>query len=435
MSSTRHSKKSTGTLQQCRFASSAIHRPGLLGNLVARRAALIQSPELVSLLWFLQELSHRTGTRTHRTCALFPNWPSTSSDLIGGLERVARELLQLYPDLVSCSENHLSKHLAEFCLNPAFHPENFPGGKKTLEALLEYQDRFSHLVGRPVAETSITQRIFEALDYSLISRGITLITGSYRSGKSYSAQAWAMSHAGRIRYVSLSSAPDDTAFYRDICRSLGVAGALSYKTPQLRDRITETLRSQQLALILDEADYLFSQTDRPKGPPERINWLMTSVVNQGVPVALVASKNFNRALSLLERTSHAWGSEQFRGRLRLTVDLPETLEQEDLMKIAQSLLPETDGATRLLAVGASMRSKGGLGNLETICTRALHLCTKEGNDVPSFENVEQAVTENFGPIKTDDSPQFSPICHSSLATPLRKHRETRAPIGSIVLTG
>ena len=434
--STRRATLNTGAMRQDRFASSAVHRPGLLGNLVARRASVVNSLETVSLLWFLQELSHRTGTRTHRAAALFPNWPNGSDNPLGGLDRVAEDLLRLYPSRVSGSVERISKLLAEFCVNPGFTPSRFPTGGKTIEALLEYQEYFSLQVGRPVAETSITKRIFEALDYSLTSRGITLIKGIYRSGKSYSSQAWAMSHSGQIRYVSLSSAPDDTAFYRDICRSLGVAGGLSYKTPQLRDRITETLRSQQIALVIDEADYLFAQTDRPKGPPERINWLMTSVVNQGVPVALIASRNFERALRLLERTSHAWGSEQFRGRIRMTVELPETITEEDLMSIAQSLLPETDGATRLLAVGASQRERGGLGNLETICTRAVHLCTQEGKDVPSFEHVERAVLENFGPIaQENNSDQLSPVRRHTLATPLQPLRETRAALGSIVLTG
>ena len=163
---------------------------------------------------------------------------------------------------------------------------------------------------------------------------------------------------------------------------------------------------------------------------------MTSVVNQGVPVALIASRNFERALRLLERTSHAWGSEQFRGRIRMTVELPETITEEDLMSIAQSLLPETDGATRLLAVGASQRERGGLGNLETICTRAVHLCTQEGKDVPSFEHVERAVLENFGPIaQENNSDQLSPVRRHTLATPLHPLRETRAALGSIVLTG
>ena len=432
--STRRATDSTGPIRQERFASSAVHRPGLLGNLVSRRASLETSSEIISLLWFLQELSHRTGSRTHRTCALFPNWPTGSENPTGGLDRVAEDLLRLYPGKVSGSVGRLSKLLAEFCINPAFIPSRFPSGSKTVEALQEYQELFSLQVGRPVAETSITRQIFEALDYSLTCRGITLIKGIYRSGKSYSAQAWAMSHAGRIRYVSLSSAPDDTAFYRDLCRGLGVATALSYQTPQLRDRLTETLRTQQIALVIDEADYLFAQTDRPKGPPERINWLMTSVINAGVPVALVASRNFDRALRLLERTSHSWGSEQFRGRIRMTVELPETITEQDLMKIAQSLLPETDGATGLLAVGASQRERGGLGNLETICTRALHLSAQEGRDVPSFEHVERAIQENFGPITPPDD-QTLPARRDTFATAQRFPRETRAFIGSVVLTG
>ena len=74
MSSTRHAHEDAPFSQE-RYASSAAYESGLLGNLVARRAKAIRSPEARSLVYFLQMLSHREG----------------------GLQRVAEEVLAMFP--------------------------------------------------------------------------------------------------------------------------------------------------------------------------------------------------------------------------------------------------------------------------------------------------------------------------------------------------
>ena len=58
---------------------------------------------------------------------------------------------------------------------------------------------------------------------------------------------------------------------------------------------------------------------------KRVNWLMTSVVNNGASVALIGSKNFTRMLEHVERKAKNWGSEQFHGRIKLRTELPGQL--------------------------------------------------------------------------------------------------------------
>jgi len=76
------------------------------------------------------------------------------------------------------------------------------------------------------ADTLTKKKVWDMLDYCLESRGLVLATGTYRVGKSFSAQAWAQSHLGVARYVQLTSARDEEAFLSSDC-SLDRRGLLA----------------------------------------------------------------------------------------------------------------------------------------------------------------------------------------------------------------
>src|SRR5207248_4932154 len=112
---------------------------------------------------------------------------------------------------------------------------------------------------------------WSTLDYALSQGGMVLVEGTWRVGKSFSAQAWAQKHVGECRYVQLSSARDDTTFYRDIARCLGTAHSTQIVASKMRARIEAMLRTQSLLLILDESQYIWPQSPRPQAAPQRVN--------------------------------------------------------------------------------------------------------------------------------------------------------------------
>jgi hypothetical protein len=100
MSNTRYAAPGA-PMRQEKFASSREFNSGLLGNLVAKRCIVLPKQEDRELIWFLQELSHRTGIHQHHTCNQFPSWPwATPSFEGGGLDRVVADLIHLYPERV-----------------------------------------------------------------------------------------------------------------------------------------------------------------------------------------------------------------------------------------------------------------------------------------------------------------------------------------------
>jgi hypothetical protein len=109
MSSTRKAKDDS-VYHQSRYASSAEFERGLLGNLVARRASMLDHREDRELIWAVHYLSHQDG----------------------GLELVARELVASYPQYVGTVEmlaigkhgnqNHTSEELAKIAGEfPRYH--------------------------------------------------------------------------------------------------------------------------------------------------------------------------------------------------------------------------------------------------------------------------------------------------------------------------
>src|SRR5690606_33805829 len=112
---------------------------------------------------------------------------------------------------------------------------------------------------------------------------------------------------------------------------------LSWKAVQLRDRIEETLQAGHLLLILVEAHYCWPTSNSRFACPSRVTWLMTALVNQRVPVALISTEQFLRTQKVMEARTH-WTSEQFTGRIGHYEKLPNNLTTEDLAKVAKALL-------------------------------------------------------------------------------------------------
>ncbi len=83
------------------------------------------------------------------------------------------------------------------------------------------------------------------------------------------------------------SSNDDMSFFRAMAESLGIGTSHAYKALELRGRIETVLHTGDLLLVLDEGHYLWPQRNMRKAVPHRINWMLTQLVNMGVPVAVV----------------------------------------------------------------------------------------------------------------------------------------------------
>lgn len=399
----RHTSKAQ--LVQERFSSAQELRGDyLLANLVAKRCALIDDGRLRRLIWWIQDVSMRQGLERHPACNQFPAHLNPVETERSGLEMLAVEILtrggrSSDADVV----RDLKLWLARICLDPddlvlrqrpvpdldALHLAEIIMGETSILPL-----------GR-LAETQTRRAIFDVLDFALESRGFVLAEGTYRVGKSFCAQAWAMSHLGEARYVQLTSVRDDESFYRTIAKAVGCTAALTRSGSDIRERIEMTLQGQQLMLVIDEAAYLLPQATRTRYMPNRLCWILTALVNRGVAVALIASRDFSRMMAHMKRTLPIFGQEQFWGRLRLRIDLPDALDEGDLVAISRVLAPEADDATLLLLAGMALLHTGYISTVESVVARARFLARKTGKPF-RFAHAMTAMSEidpSFRPEK------------------------------------
>lgn len=411
MSSTRHSSDPS-ELSQERFASSLEFQGDFLrGNLVAKRVAALSDPERRGLVWFVQDISMRKGFQIHPSCVQFSAslpFHSPESSEFSGLEMLAVEIL-VRCAVARSNENarRVVEWLQKLCLDPsdaAFHAS--PLMKIDVLSVLHTIKQDCEIgIRAKVAGTTVSRQIWDALDFAKSCRGLVLVEGTYRVGKSFSSQAWCMCNLGAARYVSLTSARDEESFYRTIAMAVGVAASLTKKASEIRERIELTLQAQNLLLVIDEASHTLPQATRTRYMPQRLSWVITALVNRGVPVALIASRDFSRIMDHLRRTLPIWGQEPFWGRLRRRADLPDALTQDDLLDIARLLAPEADAPTLMLMAGLAMRSSGHAASLESLVTLARYLAAKDGAPL-TFESVERAGVEL--------DPTFRPEVHAAI---------------------
>ena len=154
---------------------------------------------------------------------------------------------------------NLVRWLEEMCLDPATDlagPWYFPG---LVSLLREFQVQQTTALSAATFITSLGRKVYDTLDYTAYCRGLTLLQGDSRRGKSFAARAWCAQHPGKARFVEVPPGNDDAAFFRALARSLGLGNFLNYKVVQIRERVESVLLTGDILLCLDEAQRLWPQ--------------------------------------------------------------------------------------------------------------------------------------------------------------------------------
>jgi len=374
---TRRQDSPTPRFEQSAYASSADFERGVLGNLVAARCERLGNREAAATLWWLQNISWRHGglerfatdfLAAHRqligTAAMHrfgmnpgQNYDAAQVRTVRGqllsLNGMGGALFQLkgegdddeitaqrhpccYPAeafRAQCeiAPSDLAKHLARMLVDPGLDFAaglwNLPGLWPTLCAL---RDREASAAGAQIVATEITRQVADELDFAREARAFVLIEGREGIGKSEAARAWCERHPGQAVYVRLESGSDETTLYRAIARQIGTACSYGRKAVEMRARIQDALQAGQIMLVLDEAHFLWPQSDRSeRAVPKRIDWLRTAIIDYDVPVALVSTPQF--FAKQCDRFRKAgWNSLQVQRRLARVTTLPEELSTDDI---------------------------------------------------------------------------------------------------------
>jgi DNA transposition AAA+ family ATPase len=415
---TRRQDPETKTFRQGAFASSAEHERGILGNLVAARCHKLTDPEEIAMIWWLQQVSWRdgglekfaadflshnrakVGTRSMFKLGCGPGRIYSAAEVrlvreemedpsrfpLKGERRedldpdplagvlndrgrsqaswdAAKKNPESYPAAAFVAECAMSDtKLAESLKRALVDPQsaslrdgywNFPS---LWEALTERRQIESDAAGARIVETAVTRQIAEELDFALETRSFVLIEGREGIGKSEAARTWCEQHPGRTVYVRLEAGSDETTLFRSIARRVGTACSYQRKAVEMRARIQDALQGGRLMLVLDEAHFLWPQSDRSERTvPKRLDWLRTALVDFGVPVAMVSTpQHFTRQCDRFRK--NGWNANQIQRRLARTVTLPESLSADDAVTMARAYFPECPSRLLKRTAGAALLS-------------------------------------------------------------------------------
>lgn len=482
---TRRQAPDTRGFRQDAFASAAENDRGILANLVSARCHKLTDAEEIAVLWWLQQCSwreggmeefakgflaanrsqigtpsmHKFGTRPGQIYSAaqvravreeidsfaaesFPlkgerETGGSATDILLGSETVYRDEIEAarlpdtYPASAlvdACMPREVS--FAEVLQKALVDPNDntlrrgvryFPG---LWNALRAWRQREIDAARTGIVETAVTRQIGDELDFARETRSFVLIEGREGIGKSQAAQAWCAQHPGEAVYVRLESGSDETTLYRAIARRIGTACSYARTAVDMRARIQDALQSGHVMLVLDEAHFLWPQSERSQRTvPKRLDWLRTAIIDFSVPVALVSTPQFfHRQCDRFRKAG--WNANQIQRRLARTAQLPDALSAEDALAVAQSYFPAASQSTAKRIAGLALLTLGYLTTIAHLRKRTDFLASRNAGRTEA-EVVEMALAEIAA-----QSGVALPAASKPRATPLPQSR-TAAPKDSL----
>ena len=456
MSTTRRDDPNA-RLSQERYVNSAeiaeLH--GIGATAVAKRCALLTSPDARELVWFVQGRSL----------------------IEGGLKQMAKDLLKMFPEQIVCplrgnigevslnpigipphsymdAPGHITREeavqlflgtyrrragyqhpnvpsmvgfLIDFCINPRFpiwlkdektgvrknvdgdefqefEPDdpvdpNLPYFNDAIGALVEYKRRYEERVRAEFCLTAIGQRAWKELDAAHKGKIMIIIDGLEGRGKTEAVRAWSRCHLGKARFASLDGTSTRTVQLRQLSKAVGTGFGTARKALEMQVLVQEVLQTSQMMIVIDEAHFFFNQSHRVFSRPEMLDWIDTALCNAGVPVALVTTPQF---LICMGRAADqvGWNYRQFKRRCKRYVTLPPKNSPEDVEAVARKLLPDADKATIKQVMAYVALSKRDLSAVGDVVREAKVLAEEDGASRVTFEHVKRAIYEVLIPSDT-----------------------------------
>ena len=445
---TRRQNTEAKVFRQDAFASSPEYDRGILGNLLAARCQRLTDREEIALMWWLQSVSWAEGgllafarafieSHLEEFCPESFRRIGIDRSRVYGPEEIRRirgplsvemqqrlglkgERMPKPWDLIDLpfeSEEEASGHptaysgadlieifvpssgeLVGWIQNALVNPASaglkigFGFFSEIYAALQAERAKRASETGSRLVETGVTRQVFEELDFALESKSFVLIEGREGIGKSEAARAWVAKRPGLAVYVALECGSDETTLYRAIARQIGTSCTYTRKAIEVRMRVQDALQPGQIMLVIDEAHFLWPQSERSeRTAPRRLDWLRTALIDFGVPVALISTPQyFSRQCDRFRKCG--WNANQIQRRLARTAVLPEKIEKKDAVAVAQSYFPAVPAYEAKRIGGVACMSIGYLSTISHLRKRVDYLARRHSN-VDELELVEQAIAE------------------------------------------
>ena len=476
---TRRQSGETKVFRQDAFASSPEYDRGILGNLLAARCQRLTDRDEIALMWWLQGVSWAEGglqafagafIESHLEEFCPPSFRKVGVDRnrVYGPEEIRKiraplghemqprlalrgERMQAHWSLIDPrteTEEEAQHHpetysgrdligifvpsrgeLVDWIQNALVNPasvglkEGFGYFTEIYSALQAARAKRASEAASRLVPTAATRQVFEELDYALESKSFVLIEGREGIGKSEAARAWVAKRPGLAVYVALECGSDETTLYRAIARQIGTSCTYARKAVEVRMRVQDALQPGQLMLVIDEAHFLWPQSERSeRTAPKRLDWLRTALIDFGVSVALISTPQyFSKQCDRFRKCG--WNANQIQRRLARMASLPEALGEADAIAVAKSYFPGLSPCELKRVAGVALISIGYLSTIGHLRKRVDFLARKNPN-VEELELLGQAI-EELG-LKVNGRPLVDSEASKRAAQALQTIRTARA---------
>lgn len=334
-----------------------------------------------------------------------------------------------------CQRAHrrdLAKLLENLCTGNEFRSATQVCPDLIAEVLAFAGAHAARMAGR-IAKTTVTDKVFDALDYACAERVMVRIEGESRFGKTESVETYAAMWPGRVRVVRTPSSNNEKDLFKAVAEALGIHHSHGTAGQTLKDKVEFVIRFSGLMLIFDEAAFLIPSNFSATTPPARLNWVRTAIVDRKIPVVLVVTpQSYHSAVARFVKKT-AYSIEQFIGREALRIALPNDLAHEDLLAVARIHFPGADEDLLGLVAAMALQSESYLKAVENIARRARFNATKRGAKKFALRDVEQAISEVMPATAAASAPPVAPKPKPAAKLPRRRSGAAavlQAPFGA-----
>lgn len=236
----------------------------------------------------------------------------------------------------------------------------------------------------PLVGTIVTKRIIEALDYARDFSAMVTIQGPTGRGKTYTARHWArMNNHGRTRYVRVPSGCSRRTLVTMLCQQCGI-GTAGVKTSQLELRLFKAFTARNV-IIIDEAGHLL-----PKGNASStaaIELLRDLHDLMGCAVVMIFTDVY---LNQMKSGAQADYFEQFFGRIKFQLTIPDKIFRSEIEGVVASFLPDPPARMVEYAYSLALQRDGKLRTLFEDLVRADEWATKQNRKM-QYDDLKLAV--------------------------------------------
>lgn len=258
-------------------------------------------------------------------------------------------------------------------------------------ALFGFMDWHTQETRKQIAETRVTRKVFDELEFALESKVPVPIVGESRLGKTTSVSIWCEMRPGAARLVTVPESNRERDFYAAHADAFGLDYTPATPISRLKADVEFIYRHSGLFCVYDEAQFLIPQNYTRNTPPQRLNWVRCQVIDRELGCAFFATpQTYRQTVDQFSKLT-GYRMEQWLGRLAPPVLLPADLEWEDALAVARKNFADVPEDFLQLITARAQQTAAPLKSLEIAAKRARYLAHKEGRNAITLSDVEAAL--------------------------------------------